>query len=75
MDAAKEPRVENIAKQLLETYDQTELVTALLQELVESNDEVDVQLTFEKPLARKNGRSPKGNRKGGNNKRHSKSRT
>lgn len=72
MDAAKEPRVENIAKQLLETYDQTELVTALLQELVESNDEVDVQLTFEKPLARKNGRSPKGNRKGGNNKRHSK---
>lgn len=53
MDAAKEPRVENIAKQLLETYDQTELVTALLQELVESNDEVDVQLTFEKPLARK----------------------
>lgn len=72
MDAAKEPRVENIAKQLLETYDQTGLVTALLQELVESNDEVDVQLTFEKPLARKNGRSPKGNRKGGNNKRHSK---
>ncbi|EGQ4491709.1 ATP-dependent helicase [Staphylococcus pseudintermedius] len=72
MDAAKEPRVENIAKQLLETYDQTELVTALLQELVESNDEVDVQLTFEKPLARKNGRSPKGNRKSGNNKRHSK---
>ena len=72
MEADKEPRVENIAKQLLETYDQTELVTALLQELVESNDEVEVQLTFEKPLARKN-RSPKGNRKVGNNKRHSKS--
>ncbi len=73
MAATKEPRVESIANQLLEEYDQTDLVTALLQELVESNDEVEVQLTFEKPLARKN-RQPKGNRKGGGGKRHSKSR-
>lgn len=73
MAATKEPRVENIAQQLLEVYDHTELVTALLQELVESNDEVEVQLTFEKPLARKS-RQPKNNRKGGGAKRYSKSR-
>lgn len=72
MAATKEPRVESIANQLLEVYDHSDLVTALLQELVESNDEVEVQLTFEKPLARKN-RQPKGNRKGGG-KRHAKSR-
>ncbi|MCO4331423.1 degradosome RNA helicase CshA [Staphylococcus hyicus] len=72
MAATKEPRVESIAHQLLEVYDHSDLVTALLQELVESNDEVEVQLTFEKPLARKN-RQPKGNRKGGG-KRHAKSR-
>ena len=72
MAADKEPRVESIAKQLLETYEASDLVTALLQELVESNDEVEVQLTFEKPLARKT-RGPKGgNRKGGGNKRHGK---
>ncbi len=68
----KEPRIENIAKQLLERYNQEDLVTALLQELVESNDDVEVQLTFEKPLARKT-RSQKGARKGSGNKRHSKS--
>ncbi len=73
MAATKEPRVESIAHQLLEVYDHSDLVTALLQELVESNDEVEVQLTFEKPLARKN-RQPKGNRKGGGGKRHAKSR-
>ncbi|MGV3244435.1 degradosome RNA helicase CshA [Staphylococcus sp. 11261D007BR] len=67
----KEARIEKIAKQLLETYNQEDLVTALLQELVESNDDVEIQLTFEKPLARKS-RSQKGGRKS-NNKRHSKS--
>ena len=47
------------------------LVAALLQELVESNDEVDVQLTFEKPLSRGKGRQGKGGPKrgGGNHKR------
>ncbi|WP_261988091.1 helicase-related protein, partial [Enterococcus faecium] len=43
MAATKEPRVESIAHQLLEVYDHSDLVTALLQELVESNDEVEVQ--------------------------------
>ena len=38
---------------MLKEYDSTELVASLLQELVEANDEVEVQLTFEKPLARK----------------------
>ncbi|UXR71170.1 MULTISPECIES: DEAD/DEAH box helicase [unclassified Staphylococcus] len=72
MAAAKEPRVEKIAKSLLESYEASDLVTALLQELVESNDEVEVQLTFEKPLARKT-RGPKGgNRKNTGNKRHGK---
>ena len=31
----------------LKEYDSTELVASLLQELVEANDEVEVQLTFE----------------------------
>ena len=48
-----------ISSELLKEYDSTELVASLLQELVEANDEVEVQLTFEKPLARKN-RSSKG---------------
>ena len=42
-----------ISSELLKEYDSTELVASLLQELVEANDEVEVQLTFEKPLARK----------------------
>ena len=48
--------------------DSTELVASLLQELVEANDEVEVQLTFEKPLARKN-RSNKGGSRRSNHKR------
>ena len=48
-----EDRLKRISSELLEEYDSTELVASLLQELVEANDEVEVQLTFEKPLARK----------------------
>ena len=36
-----------ISSELLKEYDSTELVASLLQELVEANDEVEVQLTFE----------------------------
>ncbi|WP_251518286.1 MULTISPECIES: degradosome RNA helicase CshA [Staphylococcus] len=64
-----EPRLQRIATELLEEYNETELIASLLQELVESNDDVDVQLTFEKPLSRKNRQSkgPKrGNHKRGN---------
>ena len=58
-------RLQNISSQLLNEYNDVELVAALLQELVEANDEVEVQLTFEKPLARKGRQNSKGPRRGG----------
>ena len=66
MSRESEDRLKRISSELLEEYDSTELVASLLQELVEANDEVEVQLTFEKPLARKS-RNNKGNqsRRGG----------
>ncbi|ATH59627.1 MULTISPECIES: degradosome RNA helicase CshA [Staphylococcus] len=66
MSRENEPRLQRIATELIEEYNDVDLVASLLQELVESNDEVDVQLTFEKPLSRK-GRQSKGPRRGGNN--------
>ena len=70
MSKDSEPRLQRISSELLEEYDSTELVASLLQELVEANDEVEVQLTFEKPLARKNRNSRGGgSRRGNNNKR------
>ena len=69
MKSDNEPRIQQISKQLLEEYDAAELVASLLQELVESNDDVEVQLTFEKPLAKKGGRQSKGPRRGNNGKR------
>ncbi len=45
--------LERISTELLNEYNDVDLVAALLQELVEANDEVEVQLTFEKPLSRK----------------------
>ena len=71
MSKDNEPRLQRIAGQLLEEYNDVELVASLLQELVEANDEVEVQLTFEKPLARK-GRPSKGSRRNNNNKRGNK---
>ena len=59
MSNPSEPRLQRIAYDLLEEYNDVELIASLLQELVEANDEVEVQLTFEKPLARK-GRNNKG---------------
>jgi len=66
MTRENEPRLQRIASELIEEYSDVDLVASLLQELVESNDDVDVQLTFEKPLSRK-GRQSKGPRRGGNN--------
>ncbi|MCE5039305.1 degradosome RNA helicase CshA [Staphylococcus auricularis] len=59
MSNPSEPRLQRIAYDLLEEYNDVELIASLLQELVEANDQVEVQLTFEKPLARK-GRNNKG---------------
>ena len=50
MERDREPRLERIAKQLLDEYSAIELTAAMLQELVESNDDVEVQLTFENHL-------------------------
>ena len=47
MSRDSEPRLQRIASELIEEYSDVNLVAALLQELVESNDDVDVQLTFE----------------------------
>ena len=71
MSRDSEPRLQRIATELIEEYNDVNLVAALLQELVESNDDVDVQLTFEKPLSRGKGRQGKGGPKhsGGNHKR------
>lgn len=66
-------RLQNISSQLLNEYNDVELVSALLQELVEANDEVEVQLTFEKPLARKGRTNSKGPRRGGNKSNHKRS--
>lgn len=49
MSRESEARLKRISSELLEEYDSTELVASLLQELVEANDEVEVQLTFENP--------------------------
>ncbi|MDU7270716.1 MAG: DEAD/DEAH box helicase [Staphylococcus lugdunensis] len=70
MSKDNEPRLQRISSELLKEYDSTELVASLLQELVEANDEVEVQLTFEKPLARKNRQS----KNGGNHRRSNKKR-
>src|SRR5699024_2834130 len=74
MSRDSEPRLERIATELLEEYNDVNLVAALLQELVESNDEVDVQLTFEKPLSRGKGRQGKGGPKRGGGKFDSRNR-
>ena len=47
MSKDNEPRLQRISTELLEEYNDVELVASLLQELVEANDEVEVQLTFE----------------------------
>ena len=47
MAKENEPRLQRISTELLEEYNDVELVASLLQELVEANDEVEVQLTFE----------------------------
>ena len=70
MSKDNEPRLQRISSELLKEYDSTELVASLLQELVEANDEVEVQLTFENPLARKNRQS----KNGGNHRRSNKKR-
>ena len=49
MSKDNEARLQRIASEL-EEYDSVELVASLLQELVEANDEVEVQLTFENHL-------------------------
>ncbi|WP_404341189.1 degradosome RNA helicase CshA [Staphylococcus equorum] len=75
MSRENEPRLQRIASELIEEYSDVDLVASLLQELVESNDEVDVQLTFEKPLSRgKGSRQGRGPKRGGqgNNKRGNK---
>ena len=46
MSKENEPRLQRISSELLEEYNDVELVASLLQELV-GNDEVEVQLTFE----------------------------
>ena len=47
MSKESESRLKRISTELLNEYNDVDLVAALLQELVEANDEVEVQLTFE----------------------------
>ncbi|PNZ40664.1 DEAD/DEAH box helicase [Mammaliicoccus vitulinus] len=70
-----EGRVEKIAEELISEYGDQKLVAALLQELITSSNDADVQLTFEKPLSKKSGqRGKQGNRGGGNSRGKSRTR-
>ncbi|MCQ9844235.1 ATP-dependent RNA helicase, partial [Staphylococcus aureus] len=63
-----------IAESLIKEYGDQKLVAALLQELITSNNDAEVQLTFEKPLSKKsNHRGKQGNR-GGNSRGKSRTR-
>src|SRR5690606_19614810 len=44
-----EGRIEKIAESLIKEYGDQKLVAALLQELITSNNDAEIQLTFEKP--------------------------
>ena len=67
-------RIEKIAESLIKEYGDQKLVAALLQELITSNNDAEVQLTFEKPLSKKsNHRGKQGNR-GGNSRGKSRTR-
>ncbi len=69
-----EGRIEKIAESLIKEYGDQKLVAALLQELITSNNDAEVQLTFEKPLSKKsNHRGKQGNR-GGNSRGKSRTR-
>ena len=46
MSKESESRLKRISTELLNEYNDVDLVAALLQELVEANDEVEVQLTL-----------------------------
>ena len=73
MSKESESRLKRISTELLNEYNDVDLVAALLQELVEANDEVEVQLTFEnhylvkvvtvKPSGSRNRNSKRGNPK------------
>ncbi|WP_323704261.1 DEAD/DEAH box helicase [Mammaliicoccus sp. Dog046] len=75
VETPTEARIEKIAEELIKEYGDQKLVAALLQELITSNNDADVQLTFEKPLSKKSGQRGRGNRGGGNNKSRGGSRT
>ncbi|MEN3964999.1 DEAD/DEAH box helicase [Mammaliicoccus sciuri] len=69
-----EGRIEKIAESLIKEYGDQKLVAALLQELITSNNDAEIQLTFEKPLSKKsNHRGKQGNR-GGNSRGKSRTR-
>ncbi len=52
MSKNQESRLKRISTELLNEYNDVDLVAALLQELVEANDEVEVQLTKNHYLAK-----------------------
>ncbi|MFI3377329.1 DEAD/DEAH box helicase [Mammaliicoccus sciuri] len=69
-----EGRIEKISESLIKEYGDQKLVAALLQELITSNNDAEIQLTFEKPLSKKsNHRGKQGNR-GGNSRGKSRTR-
>ena len=71
-----EARIESIAQELINEHGDVKLVASLLQELIKSNNDVDVQLTFEKPLGRKGGSGKSyGRSRGGNSGRSGGSRS
>ena len=66
-------RSDQIAAKLLENYEQNALVSALINQIMFSKEDDNIQLSFEKPLVKKsNFKSKGGNRRGNSRKPHGK---
>ena len=66
-------RSDQMAAKLLENYEQNALVSALLNQIMFSKEDDNIQLSFEKPLVKKsNFKSKGGNRRGNPRKPHGK---
>ena len=65
-DKQQDRHTKTLASELIEEYGDVNVVTALLKEMMSQSDDVDVQLTFEKPLSKKAQNKSRGRKRGGN---------
>lgn len=70
IDENKGQNLESLAQQLISEHGELEVVKAILGELLNHANEVDIELSFERPLAKRgSGRGGGGRRRRGNNDR------